>query len=81
MQFDQTTFNWENMLMHWINNNKSIESHQEIKNYIRGLFENYFPKFSDYIMTNKVKAFAFKENFIMHNLLNLFEVLILIIYS
>jgi len=51
-----------------------IIEHPELKNFIRGLFENYFPKFYDYIETNKVKCFKFEENLVLNNMINLFEV-------
>jgi len=44
-----------------------------MKNHLRGLFENYFPKLMEFIQSNKLKAINFNENYVMMNLINLFE--------
>jgi len=64
---------WENIFYNWINNNPKIIINQELKNYIRGLFENYFPKIYDFVVTNKTIAFNFKENYVMKNLISMFD--------
>ena len=41
---------------------QGIEINNDLKNYIRGLYENYFPKIYEFIMSSKSIAFNFKEN-------------------
>ena len=53
--------------------------HPELKNFVKGLFENYFPKFYEYIESNKVKCINFEENLVLINMLTLFEVYKLIL--
>lgn len=72
--FDQVSnLSWENIFYSWINNNSKLIVNQELKNYSRGLFENYFPKVYDFIISNKSVAFNFKENYVMKNMINLFD--------
>ena len=73
VNFDYPSFSWENLLYNWINNNIKITVNSDLKNYIRGLFENYFPKLMDFITTNKLQSFNFAENFILKNMMNLFD--------
>lgn len=56
-----------------------IVEHPELKNFVRGLFENYFPKFYEYIQGNKIRCFEFEENLVITNMLTLFEVSLLIL--
>ena len=74
--FEQSTYNWEMILFNWINTHPMIIEHPELKNFIKGLFENYFPKFYDYIQSNKTKLFKFEENFVMKNLITLFDAIL-----
>ena len=75
--FDQiSNLSWENIFYSWINSNPKLTVNQELKNYVRGLFENYFPKVFDFIISNKTLAFNFKENYVMKNMINLFDSII-----
>lgn len=71
--FSQKYLNWENLFYNWLNLNPKTNANFELKNYIRGLFENYFPKVFDFIQANKVQSYDFEENFVLVNLINLFE--------
>ena len=71
--FEQRSFSWENILYNWLNNNKKLIINDNLKNYVRGLFENFFPKLIDFINTNKLESFNFQENFVMNNLINLYD--------
>ena len=55
VNFDYDTFNYENILYSWIETNEKVIANTELKNYIRGLFENFFPKIWDFILNNKYK--------------------------
>lgn len=71
--FDFNAVNNQNILYDWLNKNAKIIESPELKNYIRGLFENYFPKIYDFILTNKLQAFDFSENFVIKNFISLFD--------
>ena len=53
--------------------NEKVYINNDLKNYIRGLYENYFPKIYEFIMSSKSIAFNFKENYVLKNLLLLFD--------
>ena len=55
---------------------KKLEPSNEVKNYVRGLFDNYFPRIYDFIDTNKTFAFNFTEVLVAKNILVLFDVII-----
>jgi hypothetical protein len=40
------------------------------------LFENYFPKIYEFIQINKLKSFDFSDNYVMKNLLSLFDAIL-----
>ena len=40
---DSSIFGWDNILYCWIDSNKKVTENPDLKNYIRGLFENYIP--------------------------------------
>lgn len=71
--FDYTSFNHENILYSWIETNPKITANNELKNYIRGLFENFFPKIYDFILNNKYKNLNFSENYSMKVLISIFD--------
>lgn len=73
VNFDHQAVTQENVLYHWLSRNELIQKSPELKNYIRGLFENYFPRIFDFIQINKLQAFNFSENYVMKNLISLFE--------
>ena len=70
---DTNTFSWENILYCWIDSNKKVTENSELKNYIRGLFENYFPRVVDFVQNNKFKNISFNENYIMKTLISIFD--------
>lgn len=73
VHFDYNTIKWENILYDFISTNKKINSNPDLKNYIRGLFENYFPKLYEFIQSNKTLAFIFNENYVLKNFITLFD--------
>ncbi len=73
VHFDLETLTWENMLFDFIANNQKVNANSDLKNYIRGLYENYFPKIYEFIMSSKSIAFNFKENYVLKNLILLFD--------
>lgn len=73
VNFNSSTIKWENMLYEFISTNKKVIVSNELKNYIRGLFENYFPKIYEFILSNKATSFNFGENYVMKNFTNLFD--------
>jgi hypothetical protein len=73
VHFDYNTIKWENILYDFISTNKKINANADLKNYIRGLFENYFPKLYEFILTNKSVAFNFSENYVLKNFTQLFD--------
>ena len=44
-----------------------------MKNYVRGLFENFFPKIYDFILNNRYKNIIFGENYCIKTLINIFD--------
>ena len=75
IHFDQRSLSWENIFYKWLNNSTKLVN-SDLKNYVRGLFENYFPKLYDFIWINKLESIHFQENFIMSNLINLYDVIL-----
>ena len=72
--FDNNILKWENILYEWFNTNKKLEPSNEIKNYVRGLFDNYFPRIYEFILINKTNGFEFSELYVMKNIIALFDV-------
>ena len=62
------------MLYEWVNKNHKFAPSNEIKNYVRGLFDNYFPRIYDFIDTNRSLAFDFTEVFVFKNIIALYDV-------
>ena len=73
---DTSIFSWDNILYCWIDSNKKITENPDLKNYIRGLFENYIPKVVDFVQNNKFKNITFNENYIMKTLISIFDSII-----
>lgn len=73
VHFDAETLTWENMLFDFIAKNPKVNANNDLKNYIRGLYENYFPKIYEFIMSSKSIAFNFRENYVLKNLISLFD--------
>ena len=46
-----------------------INNNSELKNYIRGLFENYFPSLWDFLESNQLTQITINENYAIKNLI------------
>ena len=73
ISLNNASLEWDNLFYFYLDTNNKVNANAELKNYIRGLFENYFPKLWDFILSNKLKALSFNENYAMKNLLTLFD--------
>ena len=75
ISFDNDSFNWLNMAYVFVEKNYKTSKNEELKIYIRGLFENYGPNIIDFIEANKLKCFDFciNANYIIKNLINIFD--------
>ena len=67
---------WESILYNWIEVNKKISINPVLKNYIRGLFENYLPKIQDFIENNKINSVNLSPNYILKTLITLYDSII-----
>ena len=67
---------WESILYNWIEVNKKISINPILKNYIRGLFENYLPKIQDFIENNKINSVNLSPNYILKTLITLYDSII-----
>lgn len=70
---DHSIFTWENILYNFLDINSKVNENAELKNYIRGLFENYFPALWDFLESNQLYQITINENYAMKNLIMLFE--------
>ena len=75
ISFDSETFSWLNMAYAYAEKNYKTSKNEELKIYIRGLFENYGNNIIDFIEVNKLKCFDFciNPNYIIKNLINIFD--------
>ena len=64
---------WESILYNWIEVNPKITENTILKNYIRGLFVNYFPKIQDFIEHNSIKSISVSNNYIIKTLMIIFD--------
>ena len=64
---------WESMLHNWVEVNKKISENITLKNYIRGLFENYLPRIHDFIENNKIHSISLSPNYILKTLIIIFD--------
>jgi dynein heavy chain len=71
--FNSQMINWENTLFNWLANSPKANINSELKNYIRGLFENYYPKIYEFIERNKLQCIGFNENIVLKDLILLFD--------
>ena len=73
--FDREIFDWLNMCYVYVEKNYKTSKNEELKNYIKGLFENYGPSIIDFIEINKLKCIShcINSNFIIKNLINIFD--------
>ena len=66
-------YSWDIMLYTWIESNPKVIENKILKNYLRGLFENYFPKIYEFIEQNKIKNINLNTNYVMQSLINIFD--------
>ena len=73
--FDRDSFDWLNIAYVYVEKNYKTSKNEELKNYIKGLFENYGPNIIDFIEINKLKCIShcINSNFIVKNLINIFD--------
>ena len=64
---------WESILYNWVEVNPKVNENSVLKNYIRGLFENYFPRIQDFIENNKIKNITLSNNYMMKTLITIFD--------
>ena len=75
ISFDYDSFDWLNICYAYLDTNNKTSKNEELKLYIKGLFENYLPKIIEFILNNKIKniSFCINKNFIVKNLINFFN--------
>ena len=75
ISYDYDSFDWLNICYSYIETNYKTTKNDELKNYIKGLFENYLPNIIDFIEVNKLKniSFCINPNYIVKNLINFFD--------
>ena len=75
ISFDYDSFDWFNICYAFLNTNSKTAKNEELKIYIKGLFENYLPKIIEFILNNKIKTISFciNKNFIIKNVINIFD--------
>ena len=75
ISFDYKSFDWLNICYAYLDTNHKTSKNEELKLYIKGIFENYLPKIIEFILNNKIKniSFCINKNFIVKNLINLFD--------
>ena len=64
---------WETLLYNWVEVNKKINENAILKNYIRGLFENYLPRIQDFIENNKIHSVNLSHNYILKTLITIYD--------
>ena len=69
------SFNWLNISYAYVEQNYKTTKNEELKNYIKGLFENYGGSIIDFVEINKLKCIqlVINPNYIIKNLINLFN--------
>ena len=70
------TYGWDTLLYTWIESNPKITENTILKNYIRGLFENYFPRINEFVINNRMKNITLGPNYIMKTFINIFDSII-----
>ena len=75
ISFDRESFDWLNISYVYVEKNYKTSKNEELKNYIKGLFENYGPNIIDFIEINKLKCISYciNSSFIIKNLINIFD--------
>ena len=75
ISFEYESFDWLNICYVYVEKNYKTSKNEELKNYIKGLFENYGPGIIDFVENNKLKciSYSISPNFIIKNLINIFD--------
>ena len=78
ISLSQTIFHWQNICYAYVENNYKTSKNEELKNYIKGLFENYGGNIIDFVQINKLKCIGLciNPNYIIKNLINLFNAIL-----
>ena len=71
-----TIYSWDTILYSWIESNPKITENLTLKNYIRGLFENYFPRINEFVINNRIKTITLGPNYILKTMINIFDSII-----
>ena len=76
ISLSKDNFNYYNVLYKFLDISIKINTNSDLKAYIKGLFENYFPKLFDFVINNRLKYIFINENYVMYNFLCIFESLL-----
>ena len=71
-----TIYSWDTILYSWIESNPKITENATLKNYIRGLFENYFPRINEFVINNRIKTITLGPNYVLKTMINIFDSII-----
>ena len=69
-------YSWDTILYSWIESNPKITENITLKNYIRGLFENYFPRINEFVINNRIKTITLGPNYVLKTMINIFDSII-----
>ena len=69
-------YSWDTILYSWIESNPKITENTTLKNYIRGLFENYFPRINEFVINNRIKTITLGPNYVLKTMINIFDSII-----
>ena len=69
-------YGWDTILYSWIESNPKITENSTLKNYIRGLFENYFPRINEFVINNRIKTISLGPNYVFKTMINIFDSII-----
>ena len=62
IHFENKTFSWENILYPYIETDPKVNENTDLKNYLRGLFENFYPRVWDFVQNNRNPNLSISEN-------------------
>ena len=71
-----TIYSWDTILYSWIESNPKITENLTLKNYIRGLFENYFPRINEFVINNRIKTITLGPNYVLKTMISIFDSII-----
>ena len=73
---DYNIYSWDTILYSWIESNPKITENLTLKNYIRGLFENYFTRINEFVINNRIKTITLGPNYVLKTMINIFDSII-----